>query len=113
MKYPGPFTQNLEDDLHIWVIQSPVKVIKKNLNYTLNFNFELKINPHPQQSTSGEKCTSAPKKGLLYEKDFKICWGGEKTVGNGIMEDKCWFQLGRVCGYKVEGLYKQTFLYFE
>ena len=79
----------------------------------MNFNFELKINPRPQQATSGEKCTSATKKGLLYEKDFKICWGGEKTVGNGIMEDKCWFQLGRVCGYKVEGLYKQTFLYFE
>ena len=39
----------------------------------MNFNFELKINPRPQQATSGEKCTSATKKGLLYEKDFKIC----------------------------------------
>ena len=80
------------------------------MNYTLNFNFELKINPHPQQSTSGEKGTSAPKKGLLYGKDFKICRGGEKKVGDGIMVDKCWFQLGRVCGYKVEELYKQTSL---
>ena len=28
----------------------------------MSFNFELKINPHPKQSTSGEKCTSIPSK---------------------------------------------------
>lgn len=52
MKYPGPFTQNLDDYLHICVIQSPVKVIKET-SYTVSFNFKLKINPHVKESTRG------------------------------------------------------------
>lgn len=110
----GLLHKNLEDDLHIWVIQPPVKVIKNNLNYTLSFKSELKIKPHPKQSTSGKKCTCTPSKhpkSLLYEKDFRIWGGGE--VGNDIMEGKSWFQPGRECGYNIGRLYKRIFLYLS
>lgn len=66
----------------------------------MSFNFELKINPHLRESTSGEKFTSTQSyeglekgyaqtstpKSLLFQKDFRV--DREKKVGDDAVEGK-------------------------